>query len=667
MNNFEQRLLLSYLSKLINVIDLRSYAFDDLFDFFLKSFKIKKKYFKFDEDGCILVETLKQQTELKKRLRVILKVLQEKLAVESTSFEDRLLIIKNLYGLKEDEYQAFIYILMQDVNRVFNLLDDAIDGISFDKFARYYLGLRFGQKERIVNNLFLNKLLGNKSSHPTVNSELLKVFDDAKYDTVEKITAMLLGKPEKSTLTLKDFSHIKEEQEKVVSILKAAIETKATGVNILLHGNIGSGKTEFSKLICNTIKVPIYAVKTENCNGEEAKRCDRLADLYSKQHILKRTGNGCILFDEAEDVFNRGFGDSGTASKGYLNRLLETSPVPVIWTTNNISDVDSAFLRRMTYCIEFEKLSESVRLNIWKKTLRKNKLKVPIAKLEELNSSYDIPPSLIANAVKTTKMIGGNADDFEGLIENVAKVVAKKKVVKEQKDKTTEDYNINLVNADIDLKDLTDKIKKSGKLNFSLCLYGAPGSSKSSFARYLASELGLEVVQKRASDLLDMYVGNSEKNIAAAFAECRAKKCMLIIDEADSLLQDRNNAHASWEISQINEMLTQMESFEYPFVATTNIMDSLDEACLRRFTFKVRHNFMTPEQVELAIKYFFKDIKHDGKVTDIKGLTAGDFVTVKRKADFLCVDNLDEIRRMLTEEVKLKKCSDLKNTIGFTL
>ena len=76
---------------------------------------------------------------------------------------------------------------------------------------------------------------------------------------------------------------------------------------------------------------------------------------------------------------------------------------------------------------------------------------------------------------------------------------------------------------------------------------------------------------------------------------------------------------------------------------------------------------MTPEQVELAIKYFFKDIKHDGKVTDIKGLTAGDFVTVKRKAEFLCIDNLDEIRRMLLEEVKLKKCSDLKNTIGFTL
>ena len=180
MNNFEQRLFVSYLSKLINVIDLRSYAFDDLFDFFLKSFKIKKKYFKFDEDGCFLAETMKQQKELKKRLRAILKVLQGKIPVESTSFEDRLLIIKNLYGLKEEEYQAFIYILMQDVNRVFSLLDDAIDGISFDKFARYYLGLRFGQKERIVNNLFLNKLLGNKSSHPAVNSELLKVFDNQK-------------------------------------------------------------------------------------------------------------------------------------------------------------------------------------------------------------------------------------------------------------------------------------------------------------------------------------------------------------------------------------------------------------------------------------------------------------------------------------------------------
>ncbi len=84
-----------------------------------------------------------------------------------------------------------------------------------------------------------------------------------------------------------------------------------------MHGCVGAGKTEFSKLIANSINIPIYSVVTKDKHFVEAKRSDRLADLYSKQHILSRNGNACILFDEAEDVLNRGFGSNGS-SKGYI-------------------------------------------------------------------------------------------------------------------------------------------------------------------------------------------------------------------------------------------------------------------------------------------------------------------------------------------------------------
>ena len=137
---------------------------------------------------------------------------------------------------------------------------------------------------------------------------------------------------------------------------------------------------------------------------------------------------------------------------------------------------------------------------------------------------------------------------------------------------------------------------------------------------------------------------------------------MLIFDEADSFLQNRQNASHSWEITQVNEMLTWMESHEYPFVCTTNLLDSMDEASLRRFTFKLKFDFLTTEQVNLAIEYFF-GIK-DSNVT-IKGLTAGDFATVKKKIDFLGITNLNEIESMLQEEVKVKKSSALKTSIGF--
>lgn len=109
-------------------------------------------------------------------------------------------------------------------------------------------------------------------------------------------------------------------------------------------------------------------------------------------------------------------------------------------------------------------------------------------------------------------------------------------------------------------------------------------------------------------------------------------------------------------------MLTWMESHEYPFVCTTNLLDSLDEASLRRFTFKIKFDFMTPEQVNCAMEHFFGIKDSD---INIKGLTAGDFATVKKKADFLNITDLPELTKMLQDEVKLKKSKELQNTVGF--
>ena len=109
-------------------------------------------------------------------------------------------------------------------------------------------------------------------------------------------------------------------------------------------------------------------------------------------------------------------------------------------------------------------------------------------------------------------------------------------------------------------------------------------------------------------------------------------------------------------------MLTWMESHEYPFICTTNLLDTLDEASLRRFTFKIKFDFMNNEQVNLAIKHFFNIPNAN---LNIKGLTTGDFATVKKKADFLNITNLAELSKMLQAEVKLKQSKELKNAVGF--
>ena len=662
MNNYEQRVFLNYLTKLIDDIDLDSYTFDNVFSFFLKEFKVDKTLFELDERDELILDKASQFRQFKKTFRRVLNDIQKKMPIRNSSIERKLNILRDIYCLNKDEMVILEFCLLKKLNNVFMELFTSIKGEEMATFTKNVLGMRQGKKDRVIDNLYYRNIITSRRSNYEVSPDILKIFDTSRCNDTEKISKMLLGETEKATLNKSDFKHLEKQQKRVVKLLKSAARKKAKGVNILLYGSVGVGKTEFAKLVADLASMPIYAVKTENDEYAEASREDRLIDLCSKQYILSKCKKSCILFDEAEDVMNRGFSENGSASKGYLNRILENNSVPVIWTTNNIYDVDPAFLRRMTYAIEFEKLSEENRLEIWKKVLKKNNLKVRESKLEELNKSYDIPPSLIANAVQSTKMIDGNENDFEDFIENVAQIVTKKKNVKIKKSFEAKNYDINLVNTNIDMSNLTEKIKNAGKLNFSLCLYGEPGTGKSYYAKYLADRLGIEVILKKASDLISPYVGETEQNIAKAFAEAKSKKAMLIFDEADTFLQDRNNAVRSWEVAQVNEMLTQMESVEYPFVCTTNLLDTLDEASLRRFTFKIKFDFMTQVQVNLAIEHFF-GIK-DTNVS-LNGLTAGDFATVKKKTDFLGVNNLDEIVEMLKEEIKVKKSKTLQNSVGF--
>ncbi len=667
MNIYEKHLFIKYLNKLLPSVDFDCYNFGRVFDIIVEEFNLDKSIFEFDKYGNIKVENLRQVKEFIKKLKRELKKYEKTHKPKSCPFEKKMKILSDIYKLTDTEYELVLFFAIKEINRRFDTFFDTLRNDSLDIFTNKYLGLRQSRAERMMNDLAMRGIVSKlRRGEHSINPKIIEVLDDENCNTLTKIVNVLLGENLKTTLCLQDFEHLKKEKEKTINILKSAVKTGAKGINILLYGGVGTGKTEFAKLIANTAKFPIYAVATEKDDlYEEASRKDRLVDLYSKQLILSRKGNACILFDEAEDVMNRGFSEFGSASKGYMNKLLEEASLPIIWTTNNIHGVDPAFLRRMTYCIRFEKLTDEVRLNIWNKVLKKNDLVISPEKVEELNKNYDIPPSLIANAVQTTKMIGGDENDFEEFIENVAQAVSKKSSVKNKKEFEMKEYDESLVNTDINIQNLTSKIKSCGKLNFSLCLYGEPGTGKSLYLRYLADQLGLKVIMKRASDLISMWVGGTEHNIAEAFAEAKQKKAMLIFDEADSFLQNRSNAVRRWEVSQVNEMLTWMESHEYPFACTTNLIDTLDEASLRRFTFKIKFDFMTPEQVTKGIEHFFSGVNTEGKKVNINGLTAGDFATVKKKTDFLGINDLSEIVSMLEDEVKIKKSKSLKNAVGF--
>lgn len=235
------------------------------------------------------------------------------------------------------------------------------------------------------------------------------------------------------------------------------------------------------------------------------------------------------------------------------------------------------------------------------------------------------------------------------------------------------DYNFNLSNTNVDLKALTPKLKKAWnrKKPFTMLLYGVSGAGKSYYAKYLAQELNLKFLKKKASDLVSKLVGETEKNIRDAFKEAEETGSILVIDEADSMLYDRSQARQDFQVATVNEMLVQMETFKYPFICTTNLIDKIDSASFRRFIFKIKFDYLPEDKVKNCIKYFFKKSATSKQLSKYSCITAGDFFNVQRKLDILS-DNLQklgvkDILESLHEELQLKPDykESSKNSIGF--
>ena len=122
--------------------------------------------------------------------------------------------------------------------------------------------------------------------------------------------------------------------------------------------------------------------------------------------------------------------------------------------------------------------------------------------------------SIIPKWQKSTKLAEGNINDMKNTLACFEKALGQKY---QQSYKAAAVFNPRLLNTDTDMERLADRLCALNERHFSLCLYGAPGTGKSAYARYIAERLNLEVIEKHAADLLDKYVGGSEKNIASAF------------------------------------------------------------------------------------------------------------------------------------------------------
>ena len=475
------------------------------------------------------------------------------------------------------------------------------------------------------------------------------------------------GKP---LLSAENFPHLQQEIEHLDCYLTQSMSKNKTGINILLYGAPGSGKTEFVKMLAKHSSLNLYEIACDQNDGAPMKSGRRLQSYTLSQSVLEKTPQPLIMFDEVEDIFNQsdasndwGTEDKGNTSgqKAWMNGLLESNTVPTFWITNNIEMIDPAHLRRFDYHLEMKAPPRNVRLKIIDEYTAE--LPVSGAWRSAMAEHEKISPAVIEKAKRFATVILNQKPSLsaETLMTSVISNSLQAMGLGEIKNTANNElliYQLDVVNASCDLDVLTDGLRQHSEAR--LCLYGPSGTGKTAFGHHLAKLLDKPLLVKRSSDIVSPYLGMTERNMAKMFREAQSTNSILLLDEADSFLRDRSGARNSWEVTAVNEMLTQMETFDGIFIASTNLMDQLDAASLRRFDMKIEFGYLKSEQscslmTNLADKLSIalQDHELDG-LRQLTNLTPGDFANVARQSKLTKMGNGYELLKRLSMESKSK-------------
>lgn len=466
------------------------------------------------------------------------------------------------------------------------------------------------------------------------------------------IIALLVGPQHRAKLTLADFAHV-AEADFLRRLLDGARRERACGVNIMIHGPPGTGKTEFARTLAAAAGLQLHGTGEADTDGDEPDRRDRIAAMQMGQRLLAGRSDSALIFDEMEDLIGDAQPVQGDwlrgrqGSKVFVNRLLESNPVPVIWTTNTIHNVDTAILRRMNFVLKLDLPSRDTAMQMLGRIAGDE----GVATGDGWKSLVEAAPeaaSVMRVAARGARL-AGEADG--GILPAQALVTALRGGALPPAGPGPVDFA--LFETDQPLESLFTQVRACGQTDFSLLLTGVPGTGKTALAHHLARVLDRPLLVKRTSDLQSKWVGQTEQRIADAFAEARERGGVLLFDEVDSLLFDRATARTSWEVSQVNELLTWLDQHPLPVVAATNHAGRLDPATMRRFAFKVELRPLSPDKAAQAFTRFF-GCAPPPALASIRELTPGDLAVVARQLRFSPTDDADQIVARLKAEVAAK-------------
>lgn len=542
---------------------------------------------------------------------------EERAALFPEPFRSNIRAFAEAFGLTQDESDALAFLLIarfhEPLKELLEYFDFAAGGARLlAEVLSVALGKEMSEKLFSADGTLMSTGLLHlcKASEEELDDRFELLGDDDQCGSVmneqispEAFYSRRIVRAPKANLTLDDYSHIPAVKNLLIPYLAKVLQTRKTGVNILIYGPPGTGKTELTRTAAEAIGAKLYEIgplrNAEKENGERS----RITRWNIAEKLYRSSEKTLLVIDESEDIINEGavftiFGGPKRSNKAELNKLVEIAPVPTFWLTNTLGGMDPALIRRFDIVLE-----------------------VPI------------PP------------------------ENVRRRIAESEVG-------------NLVSAD-----MIDRLALSGKLSPAVISRTASVIADLNLEDEKARDEACETLLSASLDAqsLGRLPGRSEALICEAFEEAKRAGALLLIDEADSFLRDRELSQRSWEVTQVNELLTQMESFPGIFCATTNLFENIDRAALRRFDLKAKFDFLRPEQrLGLLERHLAAlGLGTDGvkslvtRLSALDCITPGDFAAIERGSAFSPIQSAEEFLRRLEDDSALKNEGRKKPRIGF--
>lgn len=591
--------------------------------------------------------------------------------------------LEEIFGLDEESVKLCEAVfLLRSYSPIENYFEDHLElfKLGGERIFAHILGMRTEQLSRRVRELRGFGFFENYADTLCLVDALLAFWSPEGLD----LSALFCRPLEGETLPLSAFRLSAEKVQHMRRLLERKSEEP---VHILLYGPSGTGKTTFARSLAKACKVKAWSVTSREKDDEDHRR----ASLSACLHMASKHEGSFVVVDEAERLLDTEFlFERRTKDKAWLNDFLEKPGQRVVWISNQVEHIDPAVRRRFTYSLYFEALGLRERVEVWRQVLKRQKLSryFQEERMTELARNYPVEAAVIQKAVAQAHSLypaQGFHPALERILEAHLTLQHGGETRMKKKFSAAKDFTLEGVCMEGSARSLVERCRRVDKALRSgqdmpgygtMLFYGPPGTGKTALARYLAQELNRECLVKRASDLLSPYVGVAEQQVAAVFREAEKSGAVLVIDEADTFLYSRSDAHHSWERSLVNEFLTALEECRGFCICTTNRRDQLDAASMRRFSHKVEFRYANKAQVQALYNALLAPLCEE-KLPDalrqrllaMNRLAPGSFHAVRAQFDPIFTGPKDvthEILLAALEQESELNLDPVQRPIGFT-